>query len=308
MGVRTRILVTIGLTLLWTVAAGAQPDDAQWRAFDLHGGVLSIRAPEGTIAEPPRQDNLMGPAVDQNIETRLRIPVNDTEVVVQASSLSALAPADFAAAIAASGYLDGFAGQAEVLERELGGGHMVASLPRESQVSDDTWLLAYALVGDPRGFAQEVVIASWYKPGRYDEVAGVAKAVLESLEVGATLPPLPTGETVLEHLQNGDLAVDLGGDHFISADVGPDFTVHRITSARMLGEPAAQLGVYVGNYPSMHADTADIPSDSRRNIEGRLFGEAMNWVAWDVPDGGGIIQEAIVEIPGAPGTRGAPLH
>jgi hypothetical protein len=304
----TSLLAALSLVLSPFASAEAQQSAAdknggQQRSYDLLGGVLTVRALEKTIVQAPRQENIMGSAQDANTETRLRTSIHDTEIVLQASSLKARAPDDLASALSSSGCLTQFKGKVERLERTLsGGGRLVAALPEQDKCWDDSYLLAHALIADPRGFVHEVDIASWYKPERYAEVAAAAKAELLSLEVGAALPTLPSGEVVLETLRKDDLAIRLDGKHFLGMEQGADFAVHRITSVRVLGEPASEIGIYVGDYPRLFAEEKSIAPGDRREVKGRLFDQAMTWLVWNQPGAGKwLMQEAIVKIPGQGG-------
>lgn len=65
----------------------------------------------------------------------------------------------------------------------------------------------------------------------------------------------------------------------ITAQPGPDFTVHRVRLPVDLGEPQPSLGIYVGRHPSyQYAQNNAQVSPTRK--PGKVFGKDVSWQVW----------------------------
>lgn len=284
----TYFLIVAFLFLILNVSPViAQQDNAalsEWSSQSLLGDRMRINAPVGTKREARQYSGIMGTAPDQEAKTRLRIPIEDTEMVIQAQLLYALAPTDMLGTMQRTKYFSSFEGALNEKNLDLRNGwSALVVFPEKYAYWPDSYLLALAWIKDPEGQLYEMMIGSWNSDVHYEQVANTANGIIESLHPGKNASTLPTGITTLDSdiaLQNGDieLVVTLNGEHQISTQPGMSFVVHKITSLAVLGERKGQMGIYIGRYPSFDEEREILNGAKRFEDNERVLGQKPVWL------------------------------
>jgi hypothetical protein len=305
---RSLVRLLIGLTL-----AGASPPRASaqtgvappaipsgWTEQDLLGGQLRLSTPPGAKVEDSTAVSIMAAAPDERLQTRVRVPVSGTEIVVQARNLEALAPKKLSAAIYAAPYLVKLEGNRAERDLDLADGwKAVAVFPDRHRFGSDAYVLAYAWVRAPDGRLYDLTVATWSKATNYRALAPFARQIVGSLKPGAGLDPIPRGPTRL-----GELLIDLDGRHSVSSERGHDFAVHRVTRLVEHGTHGGEMGIYMGWHPIFDA-AAERAGGARRLVDtARILGTRPTWMVRD--HAGRRTQTTLIRV--VPGTSGLKCH
>lgn len=260
--VSTRCFIAITVAGFTVISASMLPVQAQrgtesppaWKEQLLLGDQLRIDAPANANIEKPRYEGIMGPLADSAAETRTRIAILGTEIVVRARRLDAFAPKDLSAGIKSTEYFAEFTGTRQERVLDLGPGwKAVAVFPERHRYWKDTYVLAYAWVQSPNGLLFDLMVGSWADSTKYAQLAQSAVQIASSLRPGTNLPDIPNGMTRLESQQalpnEIELVITLDGRHALTTERGHDFVVHRISPLVEFGSPSGELGIYIGRHP-----------------------------------------------------------
>ena len=287
---RVALSIAISVTLAWPAAAQILSDTktpSGWKQQALLGDRLRIFVPTETAPEGRSYANIMGTAIPATSMTRVRIPINGTEIVVQAKDRKALAPKDVPSAINSTRYLAQFGGQREELTLDLGGGWTAfAIIPREYKYWSDSYLLAYCWITDPDGLLYEMVLASWIDDKAYSTLAQTAIAIVRSLKPGLYFQEVPNGTTSLDSqiaLQNDaiELVIDLDGHYYVERETGLSFVVHRISQLVEIGSDGGEMGIYLGRYPSFNPAAELERGGKAIPDQAQILGQTPTWIVYD---------------------------
>jgi hypothetical protein len=92
----------------------------------------------------------------------------------------------------------------------------------------------------------------------------VARRILTSVAPGTARLDLAGGERELDGYR-----IELPARHVLAAEPGVDFQVYRVFPVTPLDQPTAQLGLYLGQFPSFSPVGTEVP--------GELLGEPVSW-------------------------------
>lgn len=313
MRIKSFIYLAVLFSMLIAAPLFAQQDshsETEWSEQALLGDILRIKTPIDTKREDLKFENIMGTAPDQNGQTRLRIPIEDTEMVIQARQFYALAPRDMSGALSETPYFENFDGSTREKNLELGGGWSAfVVFPEKYTYWPGTYLLGVIWIKDPDDRLHEIAIASWQSETHYGRLTDLANDIVDSLHPGKKGSTLPNDIVVLDSeivLGKGDseLVVTLGGKHQLSRRLGVDFVVHDITSLAPLGENSAHMGIYLGHHPSF--DEAHEIRNGAIRSEGdqTVLGEKPVWLVRQSEDS--LEQDLLMDL--MPGETDLKLH
>jgi hypothetical protein len=247
---------------------------------------------------------------DERLQTRMRVPMSGTEIVVQARNLEALAPKNLSAAIIAAPYIVEFEGAKDERAFDLGNGWTaVAVFPDRHRFGSDSYVLAYVWVRSPDGLLYDLTVASWPDSTTHPALAQSARQIASSLKPGPHLGAIPGGPTRLGRRiarRNGEaeLVIDLDGRHWLSTEAGPDFVVHRISQLVEFGTDGGEMGICMGRYPDFNAAAERASGARRLEDTASILGTRPTWMVRD--QAGRRLQTTLITV--QPGTSELLCH
>ncbi|WP_299391536.1 hypothetical protein [Pelagibius sp.] len=261
-------------------------DESAWQTLHMLNGRLLVSAPGNSIDETVGADSIMAAAPAEGSISRIRIPLADTEIVVQARELYALFPSDpetfFRNVVLGSeqpvGDVTPYSIDLSLPLKAYGIGKGSYRHP-----SGD-YVLANVLIAQSDGSAQHLQIMTWEKP---PEVVARAEAIAERIVFSLRAGPrqeLPRGgtHTLVKVKQSdgelADLTLTIPKEYTFSKEQGPDFVVFRIGRLVPLDATTGSFGVYVGNFPSYHFSHKGIPLEKLRRTPTKILGHHTEWL------------------------------
>jgi hypothetical protein len=281
-------MLALALPLAVTAPAAETPG---WRDVDLLNGRLVMSVPPHAEIESMGAENIMGAAPSGDSVTKLKIPADGAEIVVEVRELYALFPQEperffHDAVLEGEAPSDGPPPGWILLDPRLTAyGITGGSYRYPSGVN----VLANLLVAQPDGTAQFVYIVTWDAP---PEV--VQKASQAAERMAASLRPGPRqslgtgGRRLITSIPQAnsatrELTVTWPEGHALSVEQGPDFTVHTIAKLLPLDAPGARLGIYIGHFPSYFYVQEGIGSDELGKIPASIVGHETVWLERQAP-------------------------
>lgn len=291
-------------------------------ALPLLGGRLRVRMPAAARLEA-RAASLMAAEEANEDETRVVLDAGPERLVFMTYELYALSGPSFEAAARADTET-GFPGQTPRLSPSGGCGGVPRAMlvePGSLATTDEAVFVLGAYLANPDGSVQYAAVyvnpeaakspegcgrlatalgaprgGDVAVPGDHRACRSVARRVIASLSVGDRPLTLPRGSLQLEVGRGARLVLATPGDLAVSTQRGPDFLVHRLRRLGVLGQPAASLGVYVGDHPSFHHRQQDAAGSIEKKT-GTVLGKPAEWQQWSEAPGAAVV-ETIVELPG----------
>lgn len=262
----------------------------------LLAGRLHLRPLEGGRLQARGHSIMAAPEADE-VETRVFLEHQGQKLVIMTHESLQLAGALSAetavAAIEPMVFAPGARLTAHALPTADERLRAVAVVPETLDLSDGEAVFVLGVVAvHPDGAAQ---LQAYY----VDPAAGASgRACTEAaLHVAQTLR---AGERTLVRSAGerafpgpGNLHIRVERDWVLTTQEGPDFFVHRLQQMVPLGQPAPQIGVYVGHHPSgpRQPEPAKLP--------GRLFGQAITWAGPSAEPGKPQVRQIVTALPGS---------
>lgn len=309
------LLIALGWPLAVTARAAETPD---WRDVDLLNGRLVMSVPANAEIESVGAANIMAAAPAGDSVTRLKIPAEGAEIVVEVRELYALFPQQperffHDAVLEGEVPPDGPPpGPVQLDPRLTAYGITGGSYRYPSGVN----VLANLLVAQPDGTAQFVYIVTWDAlPEVVQKASRAAERMAASLRPGPRQSLGAGGRRLLTSIPQAnsgtrDLTVTWPEGHALSVEQGPDFAVYTIATLLPLDAPGGRLGIYIGNFPSYFYAQEGIGPDDLGKIAASILGREAVWLERRAPaeagNPGWTRRETILSLEASPG--GLKMH
>lgn len=269
------LVLLVFLLLIHLAEAGAADSLGQLTVpktqIDVLAGRLKVSVPTGARLQPVQHGIMAAPEAD-NEQTRVLIDAGDQRMVLMVYELFARAAADFEGE--AQKETARFPMKVNLQKWTLSGPVRAIAyfpvVPTKDQVAN---LVMGVFVAGPDGSVQNLV---WYvNPAgaiQFSAASNLAESIAKTIAPGArTLDITPGVRELSVYSKAKSIFVTVPQGYVVTAQHGPDFIVHHIHKVMAFGDPAASLGVYLGDHPSANAE------GSFEQGMSTLFGKRVPW-------------------------------
>lgn len=270
LSLRLAVLLTAATTVV-NAAAGLQDLRISQTRTEVLAGRLVIALPKAAVsATYPR--SIMAAATPQTETTQIEIEAGEQKMTLVVSELFARVGNDFAGE--ARTEIGSSAKSVRLRTIQLPAPlRAIEYVPITPAKDQDVNLVMGLFIAQADGTVQQL---AWYvnkAAASQPEVAvKLAGAMAASAAAGQRRFSTPAGELeVRSYTKTKNVYITVPQDFVITVQQGVDFTVHHVRKVRMLGDPEASIGIYLGDYPS--------PGGGGFTKDGMdlLFGKNVQW-------------------------------
>lgn len=244
--------------------------------MDLLNGRFSLQMPEGSVNQA-RGHNVMAAPESNERETRLVYEKGEKKMVVMAWELFRKVGDNFDEEVnkAFKSWVDKDA----VFKIKSAGEHARMALIEKPNEKGDAILYGVGCVRQKDGTLQLVKV--YFNPNFHKESGAcfaLTEQVLASIQLGKRALMLEKGERSLPFLlDESRLSVQVPEGWTFSTTQGPDFLVNSLREVSVFGEPAQQVGIYVGGHPSYHHQKIDPEKVVKKTRKSLFLGKECEW-------------------------------
>ncbi|MGH9553902.1 MAG: hypothetical protein ACRD3W_31280 [Terriglobales bacterium] len=257
--------------------------------LSLLGNKLVISMPAGSRVEGRGHDIMAAPEPSTD-ETRVVFDRGKARLVIMANEAHALAGSDFSKNVKrvvnewAKDKHQSFTVAPNVISRN--GLKLIVVMPNDGAAqSGEARLVTSSFVSGKDGTVQYVAIYANPDAAKdWPGISNLAGRIMETLAQGQSQSRLDARMVEIDH--NLGLKVSLPERMMYVDQPGPDFHVSHFYQCRELGEHPAEMGIFIGYYPSFH------PKKDTKQQSGIILGQSVNW--FETKDGDECQLEALV--------------
>lgn len=240
--------------LFFCLSVATHASDIQTSAltekFDLLNKHLSVKMPKGSIKEP-RGHSIMGAPESDEDESRIEFSLDTSKFVLMAYDLHSTKGSDFKANVDA--YLksdsENRKRSSEILKSANGIEYVLLNAKKgKIDSKNDANLVESAIFVNSDNSIQQIdIYANNDGTKNWNGAVSFAKAIFQSVASGSSSPDFKKRNITVDKFLG--LSVDIPENMSTSTQVGCDFQVFRCHLIKVLGQPPAALGIYIGHHP-----------------------------------------------------------